>query len=170
MHKITYLLIFNLLISFSVLSQKTENTYSFSDHIRFGGGFNIGLSSSFSTISISPSAIYDFSSEFSAGLGLTYVYLKNKSTYNNTTHLYGGSILTFYKPIQYIQLSTELEELKIDQNYNTTNFSQWQTALYIGFEYVTGNVALGLRYDVLYDEEKNITQPSALTPVFRFYF
>ena len=75
-----------------------------------------------------------------------------------------------YKPINYLQFSTELEQLKINQKYYSENLSQWQTALYVGLEYVSGNVALGLRYDVLYDKTKNITQSSALTPVFRFYF
>ena len=170
MHKITYLFIFSLLISLSVFAQISKNTSDFSDNIRYGGGFNVGFGNSLTTISVSPSAIYDISNEFSAGLGLTYVYLKDKSTYNNTTHLYGGSILAFYKPINYLQLSTELEELKIDRNIYSDNYSKWQTALYVGFEYVTGNVAVGLRYDLLFDETKNVTQPSALTPVVRFYF
>lgn len=170
MHKITYLLFLNLLISMSVFAQISTNNGSFSDHIRFGGGFNVGFGNSLTTISVSPSAIYDVSNEFSAGLGLTYVYLKDKSSFNNTTHLYGGSVLAFYQPINYLQLSTELEQLKIDQNRDTYNHSQWQTALYVGFEYIAGNVSMGLRYDLLFDKTKNITQPSAITPVFRFYF
>ena len=171
MHKTTYLFICLALINFSVTSQNAENNASNKDNFRFGGGFNIGLGNSYSTFSISPSVIYDFSKEFGAGLGLTYVYVKSKSTIQSTTNLYGGSILTFYKPIHYIQLSTEFEQLKINQKYTFyDDISQWQSALYFGLEYVSGNVALGLRYDVLYDKVNNITQSSALTPVFRFYF
>ena len=171
MHKTTYLFICLALINFSVTSQNTENNASNKDNFRFGGGFNIGLGNSYSTFSISPSVIYDFSEEFGAGLGLTYVYVKSKSTVSSTTNLFGGSILTFYKPIHYIQLSTEFEQLKINQKYSFyDDISQWQSALYFGLEYVSGNVALGLRYDVLYDKVNNITQSSALTPVFRFYF
>jgi len=171
MHKTTYLFICLALINFSVTSQNAENNASNKDNFRFGGGFNIGLGNSYSTFSISPSVIYDFSEEFGAGLGLTYVYVKSKSTVSSTTNLFGGSILTFYKPIHYIQLSTEFEQLKINQKYTFyDDISQWQSALYFGLEYVSGNVALGLRYDVLYDKVNNITQSSALTPVFRFYF
>lgn len=170
MHKTTYLLIVFALVSLNSFSQNNTNKSPFMENVRFGGGFNIGLGSSYSTFSISPSAIYDFSDEFSAGLGLTYVYIKNKSAYRSTTNLIGGSVLALYKPINYLQFSTELEQLKINQKYYSENLSQWQTALYVGLEYVSGNVALGLRYDVLYDKTKNITQSSALTPVFRFYF
>ncbi|MBI9040086.1 MAG: hypothetical protein JEY78_01710 [Lutibacter sp.] len=170
MHKTTYLLFIIIITSLNAFSQKSTTSNNFLENVRFGGGFNIGLGSSYSTFSISPSAIYGFSDEFSAGLGLTYVYIKNKSAYRSTTNLFGGSILVLYKPINYLQLSTELEELKINQKYNAEGFSQWQTALYLGLEYVSGNVSVGLRYDLLYDKTKNITQPSALTPVFRFYF
>ena len=171
MHKTTYLLLFLAFINFNVSSQNEENNNNYKDNFRFGGGFNIGLGNSYSTFSISPSVIYDFSKEFGAGLGLTYVYVKNKSTIQTTTNLFGGSILTFYKPIHYLQLSTEFEQLKINQKYSFyDDISQWQSALYFGVEYVSGNVAVGLRYDVLYDKVKNITQSSALTPVFRFYF
>ena len=47
--------------------------------------------------------------------------------------------------------------------------SLWQPALYIGAEYVTGNLAMGLRYDLLY-EKTNVIYSSALSPVFRVYF
>lgn len=171
MHKTTYLFICLALIYFNVSSQNEENNTSYKDNFRFGGGFNIGLGNSYSTFSISPSVIYDFSEEFGAGVGLTYVYVKNKSTVSSTTNLFGGSILTFYKPIHFVQLSTEFEQLKINQKYTFyDDISQWQSALYFGLEYVSGNVSLGLRYDVLYDKVKNITQSSPLTPVFRFYF
>ena len=79
--------------------------------------------------------------------------------------------MALYRPIDYIQISTEFENLKINQKLNYNNaISEWQTALYFGLEYVTGNIAMGLRYDVLYDKVKNITNSSALNPVFRIYF
>lgn len=143
----------------------------FIDNVRFGGAINMGFGSSYSTFSISPSAIYDFSNEFSAGLSLTYVYVKNKSAIQSTTNLYGGSVLALFRPIHYLQLSTEYEQLKLSKKLVYDNaISTWQPALYIGAEYVTGNVAMGLRYDVLFDKTTNVIYASALTPVFRVYF
>lgn len=161
-----------IFINFNLFAQNSvSNKSAFFENVRFGGGFNIGVGSNYSTFSLSPSAIYDFSDKFGAGLSMTYVYVKNKSIQNSTTNLYGGSILALFKPIYYLQISTEYENLKINQNYySANNISQWQNALYFGLEYVTGNISMGLRYDVLFDKVKSITSSSALNPVFRIYF
>lgn len=143
----------------------------FIDNVRFGGGLNIGLGNTYSTLAISPSAVYDFSNYFSAGLGFTYVYVKTKSVNNRTSNLFGGSALMLFRPIQNLQFSTEFERLKInDKIIFDDAISKWQNALYIGAEYVTGNIAMGLRYDVLFDKAENIIYSSALSPVFRVYF
>jgi len=172
MRKILALLGLIIFVNFNLTGQNSELApHRFIDDVRFGGGINIGLGNSYSTFAISPSAIYDFSNEFSAGLSVTYVYVKNKSIQNSTTNLCGGSVLALFRPINNIQISTEFENLKINQKYSfQTEISQWQTALYFGLEYVTGNIAMGLRYDVLYDKVTNITSSSALNPVFRVYF
>ena len=161
-----------IFINTHLFSQNSDlATHRFVDDVRFGGGINIGVGNSYSTFAISPSVIYDFSEQFSAGISGTYVYVKNKSTINSTTNLFGGSVLALYRPIHYIQMSTEFENLKINQKLNYDQaISNWQTALYFGLEYVTGNIAMGLRYDVLYDKVKNITNSSALNPIFRVYF
>jgi hypothetical protein len=70
-----------------------------------------------------------------------------------------------------MQFSTEFEQLKIDQKYAFVNDSDlWQSALYIGAEYVTGNISMGLRYDVLFDKTTNVIYSSALSPIFRVFF
>jgi len=70
-----------------------------------------------------------------------------------------------------MQFSTEFEQLKINQNIAFLNDADlWQSALYIGAEYVTGNISMGLRYDVLFDKATNIIYSSALSPIFRVYF
>lgn len=172
MRKILILLTLLIFTNLNLYSQNSDlNKPRFMDNVRFGGGINMGVGSNYSTFSISPSAIYDFSDTFGAGISMTYVYVKNKSIQSSTTNLYGGSILALFKPIHYLQISTEYENLKIDrENYSTPNISQWQDALYIGLEYVTGNISMGLRYDVLFDKVKSITSSSALNPVFRVYF
>ena len=173
MHKIFILLTLIIFVNLDLFSQNSDlGQHRFIDDVRFGGGINIGVGSSYSTFSISPSALYDFSNEFSAGVSFTYVYVKNKSTISSTTNIYGGSLLAFYKPISTLQFSTEFEQLKIDQAYASLNenASLWQPALYIGAEYVTGNISMGLRYDVLFDKTTNVIYSSALSPVFRIYF
>jgi long-subunit fatty acid transport protein len=172
MQKTFILLLLLFLANSNLTSQNSElKQQKFINNIRFGGGFNISLNNSYTTFAISPSALYDFSDEFSLGLGLTYVYVKNKSIIQRTSNLYGGSILALYRPIQYIQLSMEYEQLKLNQKINYSNtINPWQPALYIGMEYVTGNLAMGLRYDVLFDQTKNVIYASGLSPVFRLYF
>ena len=172
MQKTFILLLLLFLIRFNLISQNSElKEQSFINNVRFGGGFNISLNNSYNSFAISPSALYDFSEEFSLGLGLTYVYVKNKSIIQRTSNLYGGSILALYRPTQFIQLSMEYEQLKLNQKINYSNtINPWQTALYIGMEYVTGNLAMGLRYDVLFDQTKNVIYASGLSPIFRLYF
>jgi hypothetical protein len=172
MHKILILLLLIFLVNINLFSQNSElDQHRFIDDVRFGGGINIGVGNNYSTFSISPSAIYDFSDKFSAGLSATYVYVKNKSTVSRTTNIYGGSVLALYKPIRNMQFSTEFEQLKINQNIAFLNDADlWQSALYIGAEYVTGNISMGLRYDVLFDKTTNIIYSSALSPIFRVYF
>ena len=172
MRKISILIAFTILVNSNFFAQNSDlDQHRFIDDVRFGGGINIGIGSAYSTFAISPSALYDFSEQFSAGLSFTYVYIKTKSTINTTTNLFGGSILALYKPIENIQFTTEFEQLKINQTYATLNEANlWQPALYIGAEYVTGNISMGLRYDVLFDKTTNVIYSSALSPVFRVYF
>lgn len=160
-----------LTLTFYCQAQDSSNNLNFNKKVRFGGAFNMGFGSNYSTFSVSPSAIYDFSESFSAGLSLKYLYVKNKSIVEKTTNILGGSALAFYRPLSNFQLSTEYEQLHLKQTYsNITGVSRWQPALYIGAEYITGRISMGLRYDVLFDKNKNAIYDSALSPVFRIYF
>ncbi|SDX70461.1 hypothetical protein SAMN05444411_10886 [Lutibacter oricola] len=172
MHKTIHLLALIISINFGINAQNSKSEpKKFIDNVQFGGGFNIGFGSNYSTLAISPSAIYNFSDEFSAGLSFTYVYVKNKSSIQSTTNLIGGSVLALYKPIQKFQVSLEFEKLNINQKFRYTNNSPtWQDAFYLGAEYVTGRMAVGLRYDLLFDKNENLIYSSALSPVFRIYF
>ena len=172
MQKILILLSFFIFIHLHVTSQNSDlDQPRFFDNVSFGGGANIGIGTTYSSFSISPSAIYNFSDEFSAGLSFTYVYVKTKSIFNATTNHFGGSILAFYRPIDHLQFAAEYEQLKVNQKYVfLDNPPLRQSAFYIGAEYVTGNISMGLRYDILFDKVENIIYSSALTPVFRVYF
>lgn len=165
-------LILVLLFQFNLNAQNNDTTPDrFWDHVRFGGGLSMGFGSSYSSIAISPSAIYDFSDYFSAGLSGKYIYYKQKGTVSEAVSMYGGSLLTLVRPLNGVQLSAEYERLELSNKLIFQDaIPSAHDALYIGAEWVTGNIAMGLRYDVLYDKRTNILYPSALTPVFRVYF
>ena len=158
----------------SVLAAQQEQIPNrFIDNVRFGGSVNMGFGSSHSFIMLAPSAIYDFSHAFSAGVSAKYMYFKRKSGVDHTTNMFGGSILSLVRPTPNIQLSAEFERLKLNKKIIIDpegDIDKWQSALFIGAEYVTGNIAMGLRYDLLYDKVENVIYPSAITPVFRVYF
>ena len=161
--------LFGLFFIFSTISLNAQDSESnFWNDVRFGGGFNVGFGNNNTTLAISPSAIYDFSDEFSAGLSLSYLYSKNKA-FNSTANVYGASIISLYNPFDSIQFSGEFEELNINFSDGFNKNSYWNPALYLGAAYRTGGVSIGLRYDVLYNENKSIYS-SAITPVFRVYF
>ncbi len=141
---------------------------NFWDNVRYGGGVNVGFGNNFTTIAISPSAIYDFNDNFSAGLSVSYLYSKNKIS-NTNANVYGASVIALQNVLDSFQLSAEFEELYIHINNSITENSYWNPALYLGAAYRTGGVSLGLRYDLLYKEDKSIYS-SAVTPVFRIYF
>ncbi len=159
--------------TFSGFSQKLEDTTveeeSFWKRVRFGGGIQLSIGSSYTTIGVSPSAIYEVSDKFAAGLGVSYLYSKHKLN-DIQYNVYGASILGLYNPIKEFQLSTEFEQLNVVQKYDNTKDSYWLPAWYLGAAYSMGRrAAVGIRYDVLYDEEKSIYD-SAFTPFVRIYF
>ena len=147
-------------------SQQTSD--SFADHLRYGGSFNVGFSNNYTTVGISPSAIYQFDNGFAAGTSLSYFYTQQKvfdQTF--TSNIFGGSIITLYNPLPYLQISAELEELNVNDSFYPDSY--WLTSLYLGISYQTGPVSFGLRYDVLYDDTKSI-YGSSVSPVLRVYF
>lgn len=151
---------------FTINAQESQN--SFWDNVRFGGGLGLGLGNGFFSGSIAPSAIYEFNSQFAAGIGLNATYAKQKNLYQST--ILGASIITLFNPIEVLQLSGEFEELKVKRNFvSNIDDNYWYPALYLGIGYRTGNVTFGIRYDVLYDDDKSIFADPWM-PFFRFYF
>lgn len=173
MNKSILLPVFILLLTLNLSAQNNDTTpYRFMDHVRFGGGISMAFGSGYSSFSIAPSAIYDFSQYFSAGLAGKYIYHKQKSTVSKAVNMYGGSVLAFFRPIAQLQFSTEYERIKLNERINLQNaVPNSLDALFFGIEYVTGNIAIGFRYNVLYDKgTDDIIYPSAALPVFRVYF
>jgi len=155
-----------ILFSIATFAQKTPNKKSdFWKKVQFGGGITLNYTNNASAFGIAPSAIYNFNDKFSSGVSLSYLHTKYKNlsaAYNS----YGGSVLSLYNPFKGLQLSGEYEQTYVTYN----SLSREIPALFLGAGYTYGrNVAVGLRYDVLYDKNKSL-YPSALTPFVRIYF
>jgi long-subunit fatty acid transport protein len=159
------LLIVVLFFVKSIYSQQNEN-HNFWENVQFGGGLNVGISNNITNLGISPSAIYNFNDQFSAGLSVSYLYSKHKDI-DEALNIYGGSVLGLYNLSDEILISAEFEENIISQSgFDSRNVE----ALYFGLGYSVGeNVTFGMRYDVLYDEDKSI-YGSAFSPIVRVYF
>jgi len=87
---------------------------------------------------------------------------------------YGASLIGLYNPFNGLQLSSEFEYLFVNQNTETSSGQKSTTdfnfpALYIGAAYRMRNISAGLRYDLLYNENKSI-YGNALSPFVRVFF
>ena len=173
---LTFFLVFVFFISTnnSVFSQNLNerNTKSnFWSNVQFGGGVGLGFGSGYTNIMVAPSGIYNFNEYVSAGLGLQYSFVEDKEYYQS--NIYGGSIIGLFNPIREIQLSAELEQLRVNTDFETTNGTItdnfWNTALFLGAGYRTNNITLGLRYNVLHKDNRGV-YVDALMPFVRIYF
>ena len=150
-----------------------DDTTNFWDKVQFGGGLGLGIGSGYTDISVMPSAIYNVNEIVAVGVGLQFGYLSSKNYYDS--FVYGGSVVTLINPIPEIQLSAELEQVRVNTDYDANNFRPsysdnfWNTALYLGAGYRTGNVTIGARYDVLFNDERSL-YGSEFMPFVRVYF
>ncbi|MBT8258728.1 MAG: alpha-ketoglutarate decarboxylase [Bacteroidia bacterium] len=136
-----------------------EKTSDFWQNVRFGGGIGLSFGDGFFSGTLAPSAIYEFNPFVATGVGLNLTYNKRENLYKST--ILGGSLITLFTVIPQAQLSAEFEQLNVDRNFDAQYVSNeddnyWYSALFLGAGYRTGNVIFGIRYDVLYDEDKSI--------------
>ena len=138
-------------------------------NVQFGGGLGLSIGSGYTDITVSPSAIYNINSIVAVGTSLQFGYISAKNDYTST--IYGASLIGLINPIPEIQLSVELEEINVNTDYKYYGYSDsfWNTALYVGAGYRTGNVTIGMRYDVLFNEN-NGYYSDAFMPFVRVYF
>jgi hypothetical protein len=165
-----------LLNSENVIAQYQQSPQiqnSFWSHVQFGGGIGLSFGSNYTDITIAPSAIYNVNQYLDVGLGLQYSYSSAKGYYDSG--IYGIDFLTFINPIPQIQLSINLNQSYVDNHYEayygnaSYTDSFWNTALFLGAGYRTGNVTVGFSYNVLFDANDNV-YGDALTPFVRAYF
>ncbi|WP_233884981.1 hypothetical protein [Tenacibaculum piscium] len=158
------------LFLFAMTSFSQED--SFWDTVRFGGSFDLSLGGNNTSVGVSPSAVYDFNEEFSIGGSLGYLH--NKSN-NYSANMYSVSIIGLYRPINYIEFSSELSQSYINKNFNNNTIKNNDDekysypALNLGVAYIQGKITLGVQYNVLHKENKSI-QANAFSPFVRVFF
>ena len=167
------LTLISLFLSTALLAQqhkftpKTQN--EFWKNVQFGGGIGLNFGTGYTDVSLAPSAIYNFNQYAALGLGAQYAYVKQQNYY--ASNLYGASIIGLFNPMQEIQLSAELEELRVNVDLvgsNSNSQDYWNTGLFLGAGYRTGNVTVGARYDVLHNNKSVYSE--AFMPFVRVYF
>ena len=169
--KTLFLLCFSLF--FGVASAQItlrESKNDFWDHVRFGGGLGLSTGSDFFSVTLSPSVIYEFNPMFGLGVGLSGTYTNRKNFYKST--VFGASVIGLFSPIQELQLSAEFEEFLVTRKFDNSLFKDdqyWHPALFLGAGFRAQNITIGLRYNVLYDDDKSI-YANAWMPFVRVYF
>ena len=161
------LLFMGLNLSFAQDNSAASN--DFWKKVRFGGAIGMNFGSNYTEITLTPSAIYDFNRYVSFGVGLRGSYAQEKNYYESW--IYGGSLIALSNPIDFLQLSVELEQLRynVTNEYSITDEDDfWNTGLYLGAGYFTGNVTVGIRYNVLYNSDEIYAEP--WLPFVRVYF
>ena len=163
--KSTFLLLFVGILSFKASAQSGTKI---SERVHFGGSLGLSIGSGFTNIVVAPSMIYDVNQYFSAGAGLQGSYVKWQNNFES--FIYGASIIGLVNPIEQLQLSAELEQLRVNTTY-PDNFKDnfWNTALLLGVGYRTDNVTVGVRYNVLFKARNNVYN-EAFMPFVRVYF
>lgn len=167
---IVFFFLFGFANCYSQVNEENQ-TKNFWKELQYGGSFGLNLGSGYTEIAVAPSAIYPVNRYLSIGSGLIGSYTRLKNQYTAT--IYGVSAISLFNPIEKIQLSVELEQIKINTEYqlipNPVTKNYWNTGLYLGMGYRNGNVTLGARYNLLFDKDKSIYS-DALMPFIRFYF
>lgn len=166
---------FIFLCSFELTAQEApipKEKNHFWSKVQVGGGLAVGFGSGYANVAIAPSAIYNVNEQFALGAGLQYSYLKQRDYYNS--HLYGASVIGLFNPIEQIQLSLEVEELRANVTaepayFNGVSDNFWNTGLFLGVGYRANNVTVGARYNLLFQEDKGV-YGDALMPFIRVYF
>lgn len=157
--------------AFSLKGYAQENQNDFWKNVRYGGGLGLNFGNGFFGATIAPSAIYQFNNQVALGVGLNATFNNQKDVFKTT--VLGGSLFGLYNVIPEIQLSGEFEQLNVSRRYdikvNVEDENYWSPALFLGAGYRSGNVIVGVRYNVLHDNEKSI-YIDPWVPFVRFFF
>ena len=161
-------LLFSIGLSAQGPTNGTQPHNNFWQHVQFGGGIGLNFSSGYTDVFLAPSAIYNFNPIVAVGAGLNLNYVASNNYY--TSFVYGISTLVLANPIPQIQLSVGLNESRVNyQEEGYSNYSEdyWDTSLILGAGYRTGNVTIGIGFNVLQNDRYD-TDP--FVPFVRAYF
>ena len=174
-----YVLIFsNSAVVFSQQDNIPKTKSLFWKNVQFGGGVGLAVGNGFTNISLSPTGYYNFDKTFSVGVGVTGSYVaqeQNPSNFNSIGYkstIFGGSLIGLVHPIEEIQLSAEIEQLKVNRNFDGDflyDDTFCNTALFIGAGYRAQNITIGVKYNVLF-KENNHVYPQSWFPFVRVMF
>lgn len=170
-NQLFFCVVFFIIFASSAQQNKSAAANPFWDKVRYGGGFGLGFGSGYTDITLAPNAIYHFNEQIGLGIGIQASFNRLKDQY--ASFLYGVNAIAIYNPIEEVQLSVEIEQVRVNATYptipNPIHDNFWNTGLYVGAGYRTSNVTTGLRYNVLYDPNKSVYN-DALMPFIRFSF
>lgn len=181
--KICLCIILLILTNQFVFSQNALTPQSSSDFwskVRFGGGLGLSFGD-ITNVSVSPSALYQANSKIGVGASLQYSYVSARNFY--TSNIVGGSVFSIFNVVDNVQLSLDAERLRVSTTFtnaaaataNEVAFQQqnsqtyWTNALFVGGAYSTNGVAIGVRYNVLFDKNRSV-YPQAFMPFVRVFF
>lgn len=168
---------FHTSVMFSQQDSIPKEKSVFWKKVQFGGGVGLAVGNGFTNISLSPTGYYNINSMYSVGVGLTASYVaqeQNPSNFNSIGYkstIFGGSLIGLIHPIEEVQLSVEIEELKVTRNFDEflNDDTFWNTALFLGAGYRAQNVTLGVKYNVLHKADNHV-YPQAWVPFIRLMF
>ena len=146
--------------------------------VQYGGGLGLAFGNGYSNFSLSPTGYYHINKTVSVGAGISGSYVaqeSNPSNYNALGYksiVFGGSVIGLLHPIENIQLSTEIEQLRVTRKFDEVNSNKdsfWNTAVFLGVGYRSQNVTFGARFNLLHANQNNIYGQSWL-PFVRVMF
>lgn len=157
-----------------VTAQEVSTTpkSAFWSKVRFGGGLGLNFGRNITNVTVAPSALYQPNQYVAFGPGLNYTYQKFGDF---KTTLIGASAIVLTNPLDFLQLSGEFEQLRVNQSIaGVDEPGRWNTALFLGAGYrlnVGGNSlgAIGVRYNVLFNNGDGI-YADAWQPFVRVFF
>lgn len=163
-----------LILNISILTAQNESVSniksSFWKNVTYGGGLGLAVGGGFTDISLAPTAYYNFNSKTAMGFGLIGSYSKQSGYFSSA--IYGVSTIGLFNAFEQMQLSVEIEQLRVNNTFEYTtqaNRNFWNTSLFLGAGYRSDNVTVGVRYNVLYKERNNV-YAQAYMPFVRIQF
>lgn len=158
-------------LSLTVCGQESQPAKNpFWEKVQFGGGVGISFNNNNFQANLSPTALYRPNRFVAFGPSVLFSYQDNDLF---RTTVYGVSGIVLANPIHNIQLSAEIEQLfgnrRGNDDFNLTDTTINNTAFFVGAGYNFNGISIGVRYNLLFDEEDGIFA-SAFQPFFRVFF